>query len=771
MNNITKGSLNKISSDSFLTYALEVIKGRAIPNVEDNLKPVHRRVLFSMAQMKLSSDAKTKKSATVVGETMKIHPHGDSSIYDALVRLSQPWKMRYPLVEIQGNGGSITGSPAAASRYTETRLSPIGDLMLKNFKQGIEMKPTYDEEGKEPRLLPSEFPNILCNGTMGIAVGMSSSLLPHNLKEAADAIIAYVNNPNLTIDELLKIMPGPDLPTGAIIPNADKIKEIYTTGSGGLYSQAKFYIETKGKNTHVVFTEVPYLVEIDNIISQIKNLAIEGELEDVAEIENNTGRNGIEIRVILKPKTNTNKVIQTLMDKTSLKNLLRISMTVLEGEKPKQTNIFGLISGYINHRHQVLVSIAKNDLQKAEDRLHIVAGMIIATQDIDGVVDIVKNANSRDAAKTSLMKQYKLTIPQADAILDMRLSQISRIDAYKLSQEAKTLSSEVEKYSKIINSSSEREKIIIKTLEELKDKYGDSRRTILKKTEVEDNEVVIENKVFLVTLNKDNTIAVTDVETLAQMGRGKVGKKILKDTPVQAIQINSRSSMLVITKSGQSVSIPASKLFVTDGVHIQDLDSRIVDEVVLIKELTDNDLNKEFLTIQTKNGLIKKSLLSEYNNFKTLIYAIKLKEGDEVVFAATHNDDEFIVMSSAEKTLKYPLSTIRSTGRYTIGVISHDIGNVYGIAVGKENDKVMIFDVSGAGKIVLIKDYMDGVRGGKGQVIREDNIGMAKLSRSNIVLIGKDLKGYLLDINDVDIKTPKTNNILIYNGTLLKIGE
>jgi DNA gyrase subunit A len=498
--------INDIASEDFLTYATEVIKSRAIPYADDNLKPVHRRILYGMYLLKVFSNKPKVKSARITGDVMgKFHPHGDSSIYEAMIRLSQTWKMRYPLVDVQGNAGSIAGDGPAASRYTEANLTAIGDLMVEELKhKAVDYMATYDNTDVEPVTLTSIFPNILCNGNLGIAVGMSSDIVPHNLREAVDAIIAYIDNNAIQMPELMKHMPGPDFPTGAVITTPEKIQEIYETGRGTLTLRSKYDIEHVKGRAHLVFTEIPYLVSIeDKIIQKIHDLVNTEELKDVEDIIDNTGRNRIEIRVILSTKANVRKVLQILFAKTGLQNNIKVNNTVIIDNKPKQLGLKALIQSYVAHRHKMIRRISIKQKEKAEKRLHLVDGLLIAMQDIDGVIKLIKSSSNKSTARVALMKEYKLTAVQADGILDMKLSQLTKLDADKLMNEKKGLEKEILRLNALIHVVKSRDNVIKAQLLDMKNTLGDARRTLIESTSVV---AMNESKKLRIVLHKDNKV-------------------------------------------------------------------------------------------------------------------------------------------------------------------------------------------------------------------------------------------------------------------------
>ena len=1174
MSEIKNVNLNTTASDDFLNYASEVIKQRAIPNIEDNLKPVHRRILYTMYNTKLTSDKKEKKSAATVGEVMKIHPHGDTSIYDALVRLSQEWKMRYPLISVQGNKGNINGSSAAAMRYcvvgdtlvltengwqeiasisegtdtkidlkvksingynqadkffnsgihqtieiitragykikgtynhpililnptslkkewklienlqkedlilidikesnalfgkrdnlieaaalgslisegyittqnrqgvinkdidminpifqwfneldsvqnnkirfresdqayeftvasktihqtlikdfeysnfsenkiipkkvlqgskeyqqeflkylfegdggvlnniyevnytsrslkliqqiqimltqfgifssitrtkrkssienklhissesiikyqknigfvserknkelqaivdvynnretiannsyhnfsfinrwlenrtttnyrktkgslsnikafkknsykydrlkqeeldiiydlltnyravniseinktgpetvysirvnsechsfisngivshnTEAKLSPIGDLMVQELKESsVGMMETYDGEGLEPMTTPSAFPNILCNGNMGIAVGMSSSILPHNLREAVAALSLMIDNENVSLDEVLKVMPGPDFPTGGTITNISNIREVYESGSGSVALEAKYTIEKKGSASHIVVTEVPYLVDIEKIMSKIKKLALDGEIDDVVDIQNNTGRSGVELRIILRPKANINRTLQKLLADGGLRTTVRVGMTVLEDFKPIQTNMLGLMRGFLKHRHDVLIRIHQERKQKSEDRLHIVEGLIIASEDIDNVIALIKSSENKNAARMALSEKYNLSVEQSNAILDMKLSRLTKIDSLDLINEKNNLINLIKKYIEIIDNKNKRNDIIKADLIQINKNFGDARRTTLKN--IENEEIKRPEINFAIGLFENNEIDIVEMDKIWAGSKNRIGKKIFENIPKQIIQFNSKNSLLAFDQEGKVTEISGDRI--SEGHYLfYDIDSRVKDNIVFITELKEEDKAKEFLVTITKDNLVKKTLLSEYNNFRSTVFAAKIKEKDEIIYAGLANDEDFIVVLGENHINKYLVSSLRPTGRATQGVKASAYKSVLAATIVNNNDKIILLDKQGEVKSFLGHDIQEGTRTIKGQTTSPDNDKIYKVNGSNIILYGMDNRGYQIDINEIETKALKNMNHKVYNGKLKKLG-
>lgn len=728
-------NINDIARIDFMSYANAVIKHRAIPNIEDNLKPVHRRILFSLYNNKLFSNKKTQKCARIVGDTMgTLHPHGDSSIYDALVRLSQPWKMRYPLVEIQGNKGSISGAGAAASRYTETRLSPYGEMMVEELKEdSVPFIFTYDEEGKEPEVMPSAFPNILANGNMGIAVGMSSALLPHNINEVADVISYQIDNPNCEVEELVEIMPAPDFPTGGIIANKEDMLNMYKTGSGVVDIQGKYHIEEILKQKQIVFTEIPYNVTIESgIVSKIKNMVLKEDYKGIYNIENNTGHNGLEIKIILEKGIEPQKVLRDLLSSTGLQNKVRMGMTVLKNGQPIETNLKGLINGYIEHRHNVIIRVAKDKKEKSEKRLHIVEGMLIALKNIDGIIKIVKTSANKAAAAISIRSSFKLSVQQANAVLDMKVSQLNKLDSEKLNLEASKLKETILELEKQITSKKKRNELIKEKLESIKSKFGDERKTEVRNIEEEE---IVDNRNLTLFLMENSELMATEKKNITYINKGNLGKRKLQKKPIQIIDYDTKNKLIMFDDTGRVYKFDPNKIETNYSIYINSLDDRIKGKVIHMMEVTPEDMKKDNLVIFTKNGIVKKSKVEEYKNFKPAFYAIKLKKGDQFLTASFADEDEYALMlSSQDKIVKFSLNSFSSVGRYTIGSRGMLADEVISATTGKENDFVITYS-SDKAKKSKIKSFTTTIRGGAGQVVGEGTVDLLSFRNNEVFLL------------------------------------
>lgn len=672
--------INLKAKDDFLTYANAVIKSRAIPMAEDNLKPVHRRILYTMQEMKLTSDKKTTKCAKVVGACMAYHPHGDSSIYGALIRFAQWWKMRYPLVEVQGNMGNIIGDGPAAMRYTECKLSKIGDLMLEDInKNCVSFKPNYDDTLQEPTCLPSKFPNLLCNGNTGIAVGISCGLVPHNYNEVANAIEYYLEHLDCSITELLNFIKGPDFPTGGKITNGEEIAAAYASGRGTFKVQGNYTIEkmSNGK-TKIIFSDIPYMTELESgIISPIHKLVQEdGYTEfDDAYYEITKGRPTVTI--VLNKGADLQEMLDLIFTKTHLAVSIKMENYVIIDGEPKLLNLKQLIQHYVSHRSNIISAIARNDLEKAVHKLTVVIGLQRCLSDIDKLVTLIRNANNRDAAKLAIQKEFTLSDEQADAVLDMKLSRLSRLDIKELEDDQKNLETLIEKYKDIINNQKTRFSMIRSQLEEMRAVCGDSRLT---KIEVNQNNLPIEEMVdkwFTVT---PNGLVLNAVDNNA----------------IDYIKARSGSEIFFYNKEGEMMP------------------TRDADDCIGASTYG----RKEYIVCVTKEGNVKLTRSDEHN-FKKKNKCIKLKDGDELVFCGEMSRQDFIMLFDGQKIMKIPYESLSVAGKLTQGVKS-GLTNVVKALVVSDADIVLMVNNKNQGKLTAVKDFGIDNRGTKGQSIAEN---------------------------------------------------
>lgn len=624
----------------YMTYATAVIKSRAIPSAEDNLKPVQRRILYAMHESKLWNKGKTVKCAGVVGDVLKSwHPHGDSSVYDALVHMSQWWKTRYPLVEMQGNNGSLNGDGPAAYRYTECKLSLAGEYLLKNLDPDVvPFRPNYDESKQEPELLPSIFPNVLCNGSLGIAVGMSCSLLPHNLNEVCALLKGVANGSVNSVEDALTIMPGPDFPLGGIVIDGHKLTSAYTTGQGTITLRAKHEIDSKA-NT-IVFSEFPYLVDVETrIIKAIKDLVIDG-YTDIDNVENHIGKNSCYIKVILNKKANPQKVLQDLFDKTPLQKTIKINNTVILNGVPITMGLMGLCRNYINYQHQILIKMATKEKAKQDKIIHINKGLILAVANIDEVIAIVRESDTKDEARSRLIQFLGVDAEQADAILALQLGRLTRLDANDINVKIQNAQKESNYQATIINQKDIRTGIIINNLDDMSKKFGDDRRTTIMQGSTEEGSSRVINK-SISTLLSDGSFVEIDVEHFDSIF--KKGEKFAKFEP-EMWAYNDGNEARLLHRDG------------TTSTTYSQLDTRNI--FVWNK-------SKQYILTVSRKGIMKKTPMSEYKKIDRLC---KVKAEDEIWYAFCCDDtDNILVLLGNDKAQSIKVADVKLSGKMTIG--------------------------------------------------------------------------------------------------------
>lgn len=755
-NKLLKLDINEKSKEDFLLYANAVIKSRAISRVEDNLKPVHRRILYGMGhELGLNSTKKTKKSAKVVGAVMgSFHPHGDSSIYNAMVRLAQPWKMRYPLVEIQGNMGNQLGDGPAASRYTEAKLSVFGDLMLEGIKKkGVAFKPNYDDSTIEPVVLPSVFPNLLCNGNAGIAVGFSSSLVPHNLKEAVAAIIAYLDFKAIGVEGLMKHLPGPDFPTGGTIIDSDKIKDIYKTGQGTLTLRSKYTIEENRGQTSIVITEIPYLVDVEAIIESIRKLILEENFDLIEDVENNTGKDGLNLRIVLKKGANLYKVLDVLWAKTRLQTTQRVANTVIVAGKPLVLGLKELIMEYVTHRHNVIVNIALFELEKVEERMLIVEALLKALAQIDPIIKMIKESDNKGAARIKIMDFLKISEVQANAILDMKLSRLSKLDGVELAAELKDLQEQKKSLNELINSPQKRELQMKRELLQISAKYGDSRRTTLS---------VVDQMAALDSASEPiNILMMEDGGVFATQQDLKALTAARKNSPLGGVAIRAAIS----TTTDKIIGV-----FTADGTlnHINPLMlSRETLEKGLLPAMplaafemgSESDL-PPYTIFCSSDGLIKRTLTSEFVKAKNGSRTTKLRSGQTVLFVGFANESDHVAVLS-EKLNYFPINSIPVQSKLTLGSKAIAKGDVLSVAVVAPNSKLLMINNSGQAKLVDTQELVVGIRGGVGQVVADGSTAISTAGEAYIIY---DTKNHLITKNPTT-KTKTAAGAKLINGS------
>ncbi len=753
--------------ESYVDYAMSVITSRALPDVRDGLKPVHRRILYSMNKMGLVYNKPFKKSARIVGDVLgKYHPHGDSAVYDSLVRMAQFFSLRYPLVDGQGNFGSIDGDSAAAMRYTEARLKKVSDELLKDIeKDTVDFRPNFDESLKEPVVLPSALPNLLLNGSTGIAVGMATNIPPHNLNEVVSGVIAYIKNNQITFEELVEHVKAPDFPTGGIICGTSGIKMAYRSGKGKCLIKAKTSFE-EGK---IIVHEIPYMVNKASLLENIAGLVKNGIIPDISDLRDESDRKGMRIVIELKKNADENLVLNQLFKHTSLRNTFGINLLALHEGKPKVMNLKDMIKYFVAHRKEVVVRRTKFDLKKSEERAHILEGLKIALENIDPVVQLIKKADNADIAKQGLIEGYNLSEKQAVAILDMKLQKLTSLETEKLMKEREELLRFIDKLKSILESEEKISQIIVDELEELKNKYSDERKSTIGE---EEGDVVFED-----LIKKDQVVVnVTNSGYIKQMplevykvqkrgGKGVKGTGLKDEDFVSDIFVTSNLNyLLFFSNKGKVYWLKAYQLPVGSRyskgkaiVNLLNLDKdETINAVLPVDEFGDGSV-----LMCTKGGVVKKTSLKDFSRpRKGGIIAVGLRENDEVVSVRLCNEnDEFVIATRAGNAVKFNETDVRVMGRTAGGVRGVKLGSDdYVVEMSSCKDGPALFTITenGYGKRTLLDNYRLIKRGGKGvrNIIASPRngkvVGTAVVSdEDELILISQ--KGVVIRMNAKDI--------------------
>ena len=717
---------------SYIEYAMSVIVGRALPDVRDGLKPVHRRILYAMYEDNLTSDKPFKKSATCVGDVLgRYHPHGDASVYDALVRLAQDFSMRYTLVDGHGNFGSVDGDPPAAYRYTEARLSKISNEMLRDIeKDTVDWDPNFDESRKEPRVLPCRFPNLLVNGSSGIAVGMATNIPPHNLREVIGACICVLDDPNATLSDLMEHVKGPDFPTKGIIMGRSGIRAAYATGRGRLMVRARHEFEEFGNGrTRIIFTELPYQVNKRMLIKAIADQVEDKRLEGISDIRDESDRNGMRIVIELKRDANPQVVLNRLFAQTQLQTTFAINMLALveNQRQPKILSLRHIIDEYLKFQEEIIVRRTRYDLKKAEERAHLLEGLLIAQDNIDEVIHIIRS--SYDNAKENLMTRFGLDDVQAQAILDMRLKALQGLDREKLQTEYKELEEKIAYFLRILNDESLVKSILKEELTAIADKYGDDRKTEIQDVEDElDIEDLIEEEQCVFTLTENGYIKRTPVSEYAAQSKGGMGKKGIttreEDTVVDVFTASTHDYILFFTDTGKvyrkkGYQIPESGK-AAKGVNIVNIlqveTGERVQAMLHFREQSEDEL---YLFMTTRNGTVKRLEVSALKNLRNNgIRALTLDEGDELISVVeTRGHDRMLIATHDGQAVCFDETDVRAMGRIAVGVRGirlRDGDYVVGAARADADKTVLSITERGFGKRTPVEEYRITNRGGLG---------------------------------------------------------
>jgi len=723
---------------AYIDYSMSVIIARALPDVRDGLKPVHRRVLYGMYDLGLAANKPFKKAARIVGEVLgKYHPHGDASVYDAMVRMAQEWSLRYPLVEGQGNFGSVDGDAPAAMRYTEARLShPAEELLADIGKDTIDFRPNFDDSLKEPVVLPAKLPNLLINGTSGIAVGMATNMPPHNLREVIDGIIAYIHNNDITIEELMQYIVAPDFPTGGIIYGCQGIKDAYKSGRGKVVVRAQADIETTTSGREqIIVTAIPYMVNKSVLIERTAQLVNEKKIEGISDIRDESDKDGMRIVYELKKDVIANVVLNNLYKQTALQTSLGINNVALVAGRPQLLNLKELIQYFVAHRHEVITRKTQYELNQAERRLHILGGYLIALDNLDSIIALIRSSRDPEKAKEGLMRDYNLSEVQAKAILDLRLQRLTGLEREKIVKEYETVQQLIERLRNILADKVLRMQLIEEELEEMKERYGDDRKTVI---EANADELTIEDMIpdeeMVITISNEGYIKRTPLSDYKRQGRGGVGSRGATtkqdDFTAHLFVASAHNYLLIFTALGQMYwkkvyTIPVGSK-TAKGRAIQNLINIApgdqVKSIIKVKSLEDMAyVNQHYVMMCTEKGTIKKTLLAAYTKPRVNgIHAIRINTGDKLLEVKLTEGDSHIIMAlKSGRAIRFHEREVRPMGRVAAGV--------RGVTLASEDDQVvglvstqqvqadlLVVSEKGFGKRSAVADYRITKRGGKG---------------------------------------------------------
>ncbi|WP_341659138.1 DNA gyrase subunit A [Blattabacterium cuenoti] len=722
---------------SYIDYSMSVIVSRALPDVRDGLKPVHRRVLYGMYQLGIISNSSYKKSARIVGEVLgKYHPHGDISVYDTMVRMTQKWTLRYPLIDGQGNFGSLDADPPAAMRYTEVKMKKISEEMLLDLKkETVDMQLNFDDSLEEPTVLPTRIPNLLINGSSGIAVGMATNIPPHNLTETINAICAYIDHNDISIEQIMKYIKGPDFPTGGIIYGYDGVKNSFYTGKGRIVLRAKVHFEELHGRPCIIVDEIPYQVNKADMIARTVELMKDGKMEGIYQIRDESDRNGLRIVYILKQNVNSNVLLNQLFQYTSLQTYFNVNNIALVNGKPVQLNIKSIIQHFVDHRHNVIIRRTKHELKKCQNRIHILLGFLKILDHLDIMIQLIQKSQNRFDACNRLIQKFYISKNQSQSILDMRLQSLTSLEVKKIRKEYDELVQKIEFFRAVLKEHSIRTKIIKEELLEIQKKYKDKRRTQIDysgyKVNIED---LIENEQVVLTISHAGYIKRTSLSEYKRQGRGGVGNRgaIARESDFfkHLLVARNHQYLLFFTEKGKCFWLKVYEIpegsKISKGRAIQNIirlhpDDK-VNAYILTGDLSIKKYVKDYYVMMiTKKGIIKKTPLENYSRpRKNGINAIVIREGDSLMeVILTKGDSHVFIAVKSGRIIRFSENKIRSTGRASSGVIGINIKNkdmVIGMICveGKEKGHLLVVSEKGFGKRSNIKDYRITNRGGKG---------------------------------------------------------
>ncbi|WQZ80896.1 DNA topoisomerase (ATP-hydrolyzing) subunit A [Helicobacter pylori] len=732
--NIVEVGIDSSIEESYLAYSMSVIIGRALPDARDGLKPVHRRILYAMHELGLTSKVAYKKSARIVGDVIgKYHPHGDNAVYDALVRMAQDFSMRLELVDGQGNFGSIDGDNAAAMRYTEARMTKASEEILRDIdKDTIDFVPNYDDTLKEPDILPSRLPNLLVNGANGIAVGMATSIPPHRIDEIIDALAHVLENPNAELDEILEFVKGPDFPTGGIIYGKAGIVEAYKTGRGRVKVRAKVHVEKTKNKEIIVLDEMPFQTNKAKLVEQISDLAREKQIEGISEVRDESDREGIRVVIELKRDAMSEIVLNHLYKLTTMETTFSIILLAIYNKEPKIFTLLELLRLFLNHRKTIIIRRTIFELEKAKARVHILEGYLIALDNIDEIVQLIKTSPSPEAAKNALMERFTLSEIQSKAILEMRLQRLTGLERDKIKEEYQNLLELIDDLNGILKSEDRLNEVVKTELLEVKEQFSSPRRTEIQESyESIDIEDLIANEPMVVSMSYKGYVKRVDLKVYEKQNRGGKGKlsgSTYEDDFIENFFVaNTHDILLFITNKGQLYHLKVYKIpeasRIAMGKAIVNLISLAPDEKIMATLSTKDFSDERSLAFFTKNGVVKRTNLSEFESNRSCgIRAIVLDEGDELVSAKVvdKNAKHLLIASHLGIFIKFPLEDVREIGRTTRGVIGIKLNEndfvVGAVVISDDGNKLLSVSENGLGKQTLAEAYREQSRGGKGVI-------------------------------------------------------
>ncbi len=783
----TQINIEQEMKTSYLDYSMSVIVGRALPDVRDGLKPVHRRILYAMFREGLLHNKKYSKSAGVVGEVLKkYHPHGDSAVYDTMVRMAQDFNMRYILVDGQGNFGSVDGDPAAAYRYTEARLTKLAEELLADIdKETVDFIPNFDDTTFEPTVLPTRVPNLLINGSAGIAVGMATNIPPHNLSEVVDGLVMMIDNPEVSIPELMTAIKGPDFPTSGFIHGYEGIKQSYMTGRGIVQMRARATIEEgKGDRESIIVTELPYQVNKARLLERIAELVQEKKITGISEIRDESDREGMRIAIDLKKGEITNVVLNQLFKHTAMQSTFGVIMLALVNNQPRVLNLRKLLSNFIQHRREVVVRRTKYDLKKAEERAHVLLGLKIALENLDAVIALIKASANPNEAKTGLMREFQLSEIQSQAILDMRLQRLTGLERDKIIAEYEETLNEIARLNEILASEALVMKIIRDELLAVKAEYGDARRTeIVAETSEIDIEDLIKDEEMVITISHAGYIKrnpLTTYRAQKRGGKGKIGMETKEEDFVERLfTATAHSYILFFTNKGRVYWLKVHQIpeagRQAKGKAIVNLIQIIQDERVTAALPIRTFTPDHFILMATKQGIIKKTELESYSHPRPSgIIAITLEEGDELISAEVTDGKRDVFLGTRDGlSIRFSETDVREigrTGKGVIGIRLDDSNEVKGMEIVRGDSTILTVTENGYGKRSTLEDYRSQGRGGRGIItikITERNgrvIGMAQVSEEDeLILITSNGKVLRIRAKDISVQGRNTQGVRLFD--------